>query len=69
MVLYDKLNNKINAGDILRFDNDMLYVVFYHNNNYVIQNIIKYTPSLRLDVFVRNNIVPAFRVSNINYLN
>lgn len=65
MFLYDRMNNIINAGDILRFDNNKLYVVLLCKDHYVLQNLEQYIPPLRLESFLRTSQVPAIRICNI----
>ena len=68
MILYDRQNHKIEAGDVLKFDNEILYLVFSDNTNLIIQNLTQYTPSLILNNFAEHNIVPAVCIFNINNL-
>ena len=69
VILYDKKRNRINAGDILRFDNGKLYVVFLHNGHYAIQSLENYLPLLNLESFTRNNYVSAICIYNIHSFN
>ncbi len=64
----DKLNNQIRAGDILKFDNDALYIVYFYENRFVIQNITKYSLPLKLDCFAKHNKIEAIRINDINHL-
>lgn len=66
MFIYDKYNNIITEGDIIKFDNQKYYLVLGNNGNLIIQNIFKYNPPLKLKSFVnKNNQVPAKHVCNI----
>lgn len=69
MILYDRHNHKINAGDVLKFDNEILYLVFSGKTHLIIQNLTQYTPPLILNNFAEHNIVPAVCIFNINNLN
>ena len=67
MLIYDKFNNIITVGDILKFDNDKCYLVIEFANDLVIQNICKYTPPLKLKFFIKKgNKISAERLCNIN---
>lgn len=69
MILYDKLNNKISAGDVLKFDNGSLFLVFFYRDRFVIQNLNRYTPILKLECFSYNSVIPAIRINNISCFN
>ena len=67
MICYDKLFNPIVPGDILRFDNNVDYIVYLNSDHLVLQNLRRFSPPLRLDKLItRENKVQAIKVANID---
>ena len=67
MVYYDKYSNPVQSGDILRFDNNIDYIVYLNSDHLVLQNLRRFSPPLRLDKLIdRGNKVQAIKVANID---
>lgn len=65
MTLYDRFNQVIKAGDMLRFDNGKPYLVYLEETQFLIQNMTKPTCPMKLERFANKNILPAVRIGNI----
>lgn len=66
--MFDMRHKKIKSGDVLKFDNNNCYLVYKHKKDFVIKNISRHTPTMNLEYFAKNSIVPAIIITNIDII-